>query len=395
MNTPSKYGIIGKSEEIQNLIATIEQVAPTPLTVLIQGESGTGKELVARAIHHLSLRKSKPYIAVNCGAIPSGTLESELFGHRKGSFTGAYEDRQGFFEAANGGTIFLDEIGEMPLETQVKLLRTLEQGEFIRVGENQARKVDVRVLTATNRELSEEVQAGNFRRDLYFRLKTITLLVVPLRKRREDIPLLAEFFMRDYSDQNNLRYKPISPAAIKILTDYPWEGNVRELRNVIQTLCIMERESVIRPETVLKHLEKSSLYPQAVRDSRLPVKVHNKDIEQVERELILRQLFLLRQDVEEMKELLHGALSTPLNNNQLSDISTMINSMKQIRDEDISQAELNHDHSSISDMEKEMIRKTLEKFYGHKRKAAQALGISERTLYRKIKDYDIDASQYK
>jgi DNA-binding NtrC family response regulator len=395
MSAPSKYGIIGKSEEIQDLIATIEQVAATPLTVLIQGESGVGKELVAKAIHHLSLRKSKPYITVNCGAIPSGTLESELFGHRKGSFTGAYEDRQGFFEAANGGTIFLDEIGEMPLETQVKLLRTLEQGELIRVGENQSRKVDVRVIAATNRDLSEAVQNGNFRRDLYFRLKTITLIVPPLRKRKEDIPLLADFFMRDYSDQNNLRYKPISPAAMRILTDYPWEGNVRELKNVIQTLCIMEKESVIRPETVRKHLETSTLFTQSIRDTRLPVKVHNKDVEQVERELILRQLFLLRQDVEELKEMMIGAMSKSFNSDQLSDISTMINSMKQIRDEDISQAEVSHDDRSISEMEKEMILKTLEKFYGHKRKAAQALGISERTLYRKIKDYDIDASQYK
>ncbi len=395
MTTFSKYGIIGKSEEIQDLIATIEQVAATPLTVLIQGESGTGKELVARAIHQLSLRKSKSYITVNCGAIPSGTLESELFGHRKGSFTGAYEDRQGFFEAADGGTIFLDEIGEMPLETQVKLLRTLEQGEVLRVGENQPRKVDVRVITATNRDLSEEVQDGNFRRDLYFRLKTITLNVPPLRKRKEDIPLLADFFMREYSDQNNLRYKPITPAAMRILTDYPWEGNVRELRNVIQTLCIMEKETIIRPETVTKHLEKSTIYTQSIRDTRLPVKLHNKDVEQVERELILRQLFLLRQDVEEIKDMLKSTISRPLNDNQLSDISTMISSMKQIHDEDISQAELNYDERSLSQMEKEMISKTLEKFYGNKRKAAHALGISERTLYRKIEDYGIDAKQFK
>lgn len=395
MSEQSKYGIIGTSEEIQEVITTIEQVAPSNISVLIQGESGTGKELVAKAIHHLSPRRTQPYIVVNCGAIPSGTLDSELFGHRKGSFTGAYEDRQGFFEAADKGTIFLDEIGETPVETQVKLLRALEQGEIIRVGDNSTRKVDVRVIAATNRDLSAEVQSSHFRKDLFYRLKTITITIPPLHKRKEDIPLLANYFMTEFSDRNNMPYKPISPAAMKLLLEYHWEGNVRELRNFIQSVCVMEREKIIQAETVLRQLESETSYRQIPSaDPRFPVKLHNKDVDQVERELILRQLFILRQDVEDVKQFLQNQTER-LPNDQLNDISNMINMMKHSGNDEISSAEIANEERSISDVEKELIIKTLEKYFGYKRKAAKVLGISERTLYRKIKEYDIDSSLYK
>ena len=294
-----KYGIIGKSEAIQNIIKSIDQVAKTDISVLITGDSGTGKELIAKAIHQQSLRKHSPYIIVNCGAIPSGTMESELFGHKKGSFTDAMENRKGFFETADGGTILLDEIAEMPLGVQVKLLRTLEQGEITKVGESIPRKINVRILASTNKNLQEEVSKENFRKDLFYRLKTITINVPTLSKRREDIPLLADAFMMEYADKNNLAYKPFSPNSIKILQDYYWPGNIRELRNFVQLVFIFEKDKKIRPETVNEHLNIEN--DQTNYDTRFPVRV-NKDSETVERELILRQLFVLRQEVEDIKK---------------------------------------------------------------------------------------------
>ncbi|MDD3806962.1 MAG: sigma-54 dependent transcriptional regulator [Candidatus Marinimicrobia bacterium] len=383
-----KYGIIGKSDAIKEVISSIEQVAPTNISILIVGESGTGKELVARAIHLLSNRKNKAYIVVNCGAIPSGTIESELFGHKKGSFTGAVEDRKGFFEAADGGTIFLDEIGELPLETQVKLLRVLESGEIIRVGESIPRHVDVRLLAATNRDLKEQVLKGEFRKDLYYRIKTITIHIPPLRERREDIPMLAEYFMIEYADRNNLPYKPISPAAMKILESLNWQGNIRELRNFIQSVFILEKSKIIQPETVREYLQKNVGYLDSDHfDTRFPVRM-DKDIDKMERELILQQLLLLRQDMEEIKTMLKqnyymlekGQLSLTEIPQRANDIENSAIFSKEI---------LPVEDKSISEMEKELIEKTLEKYQGSKRKTAQALKISERTLYRKLKEYGI------
>ena len=381
-----KYGIIGKSEAIQNIIKSIDQVAKTDISVLITGDSGTGKELIAKAIHQQSLRKHSPYIIVNCGAIPSGTMESELFGHKKGSFTDAMENRKGFFETANGGTILLDEIAEMPLGVQVKLLRTLEQGEITKVGESIPRKINIRILASTNKNLQEEVSKENFRKDLYYRLKTITINVPTLSKRREDIPLLADAFMMEYADKNNLAYKPFSPNSIKILQDYYWPGNIRELRNFVQLAFIFEKDNKIRPETVNEHLNIEN--DQTNYDTRFPVRV-NKDSETVERELILRQLFVLRQEVEDIKKMLESNIN--VNNfrqNQLMDISNVMKNIQNVTDEkDFENDE--QETKTMQGMERELIQNTLKVFRGNKKKTAKALKIGERTLYRKINQYDL------
>jgi len=381
-----KYGIVGKSEAIQNIIKSIDQVAKTDISVLITGDSGTGKELIAKAIHQQSLRKHSPYIIVNCGAIPSGTMESELFGHKKGSFTDAMENRKGFFETANGGTILLDEIAEMPLGVQVKLLRTLEQGEIIKVGESIPRKINVRILASTNKNLQEEVSKENFRKDLYYRLQTITINVPTLSKRKEDIPLLADAFMMEYADKNNLAYKPFSPNSIKILQDYYWPGNIRELRNFVQLAFIFEKDNKIRPETVNEHLNIEN--DQTNYDTRFPIRV-NKDSETVERELILRQLFVLRQEVEDIKKMLESNIN--VNNfrqNQLMDISNVMKNIQNVTDEkDFENDE--QETKTMQEMERELIQNTLKVFHGNKKKTAKALKIGERTLYRKINQYDL------
>jgi DNA-binding NtrC family response regulator len=382
-NIEQKYGIIGGSDEIKQVIGVIEQVAPSDISILIYGESGVGKELVAKALHELSLRKHGKYVIVNCGAIPSGTIESELFGHKKGSFTGSVEDRKGFFETADKGTILLDEIGELPLETQVKLLRTLEQHEITRVGESTPRKVDVRVIGATNRDLSSDVSSGKFRRDLYFRLKTIMIRIPPLRERKEDIPMLAEYFMMRYADKNNLAYKPITPQAMNLIKEANWEGNVRELKNFIQSAFVLENDKMIQASTVAQHLgsnNETNMY-----DTRFPVRV-NKEADQVERELILRQLFFIRQDIEEIKEkITQMDFSDEMAVNRMKDISRMIRQS----DQNEIHIDIPQEDRTLEEIERETISKTLDKYYGSKRKTAQALGMSERTLYRKIKEFGL------
>src|SRR6056297_2623870 len=233
-----RFGIIGESEKIKEIIETIVQVAPTDITVLINGESGTGKELIANAVYQQSLRKHNKFIKVNCGAIPAGILESELFGHVKGSFTGATEDRKGYFETADGGTIFLDEIGEMPLETQVKFLRVLESGEFIPVGGSKGRQVDVRIIAATNKDLEKEIAKDKFRKDLYYRLKTITITAPPLREHSDDLPLLIKKFALDFSNRNNITFKGFSPEAMELMKNYSWPGNIRELKNFVESVIV-------------------------------------------------------------------------------------------------------------------------------------------------------------
>ena len=373
-----KIGFYGNSPEVEDLMHTITMVAPTDLSVLIIGESGTGKELVATAIHNLSKRKDKPLITVNCGAIPEGILESELFGHEKGSFTGAIGQKKGYFEVADKGTIFLDEIGEMALNTQVKLLRVLETSEFMRVGGTTTHKVDVRVVAATNKDLEKAVETGEFRRDLYFRLKAITVRIPPLRKRKQDIPILVKKFSHDYALKNDIDFKGFAPEAIDLMMEYNWPGNVRELRNFVETAIILNKDEIIRPEYIRNTL---NIHREESISENLPVPL-NKTPDQAERELIYRTLISLKLDMGEIKR----SLSALLENNiafqkrQYGEVYTSPEGQS---------PEKEVQPMTLSDMERKLIKETLQRFGGSRRKTARALQISERTLYRKINEYGL------
>lgn len=371
-----KIGFFGRSQQIDELLQTIILVAPTELSVLVIGESGTGKEVLANAIHELSNRKGKPLVSVNCGAIPEGILESELFGHEKGSFTGAIGQKKGYFEVADKGTIFLDEIGEMPMNTQVKLLRVLETAEFMRVGGTEIQKVNVRVIAATNKDLEKAVQQNEFRRDLFYRLKAITLEIPPLRNRKEDIPLLIKKFADDYSTKNDIKFKGISPDAVNLMMKHDWPGNVRELRNFMETAIILNRGEVVKTEYVRSALNMQSA--QIVSD-KLPVPV-NKTPDQAERELIYRTLISLKLDITEIKQQLN------LLNQRAYDISgDEFQSFYDNNRNDDKEIKM----TTLDGMERELIKETLKKFGGSRRKTARTLQISERTLYRKIKEYGL------
>jgi len=390
------FGIIGESEKIKEIIETIDQVASADITILIAGESGTGKELIADALHKRSLRKHHPFVKVNCGAIPAGILESELFGHVKGSFTGAIEDRKGYFETANNGTIFLDEIGEMPLETQVKLLRVLESGEFLPVGGSQSKTVDVRIIAATNKELFEEIEKKNFRKDLYYRLKTITIIAPALRQHSEDIPLLIERFALDFANRNNIPFKGFSPNAIHILENHSWPGNIRELKNFIESMIVLEKGEVINSAMVSKRLgvEKRQI------STNLPMKV-SRSVDQAERELILQQILLMRRDIADIKNAVISdfnniALESAPRTTELQRYITPVHEEETIESEP--EYEVAQDYMvnpnllgkvSLEEVERELIEKTLKKFHNRKRQTATALKISERTLYRKIIEYGL------
>ncbi len=380
-----KYGLIGISEEIKDVVRTIEQVGPTDISVLIEGESGTGKELAARALHEESGRSSKPLVIVNAGAIPEGLIESELFGHEKGSFTGAYSDRKGYFEEADGGTIFLDEIGEMPLNTQVKLLRVLEQKEFQRVGSANTRTLNVRIIAATNRNLKELVNANEFRRDLYYRLKSISIIMPTLRRRVADIEILSQIFANERAQSLNISFGGFTDDAIQMLESYNWPGNVRELKNLMESLIVLEKGKVITGKVLKKHLyDKEETI--STGSTNLPIHLE-KDSATAEREMIIRTLFLLRNDISEMKDMLanrlmlqprHGDLeSEKTNYSNAFEESTVVVSNKEVG------------NISMEEMEKELIISTLDKYRGNRRMSSESLGISERTLYRKIKEYDI------
>lgn len=372
----SELGIIGKSEQIRELIELVISVAPTDISVLITGESGTGKEVFAKAIHKLSPRRNGPMISVNCGAIPEGLLESELFGHERGAFTGAVATKKGYFELADRGTIFLDEIGEMPIQTQVKLLRVLETGEFMRVGSGDVRKVDVRVIAATNRDLAEMVRQGTFRKDLYYRLKAVSLHIPPLRERKEDIPLLIEHFMKEVTNRSQIEFAGFTEEAMEVLINYPWPGNVRELKNFIETIVILSRGEKVTAEMVREHLSHYEL-PESEENAALPMPT-GKSVERAERELIYKALVSLGVEMREIKDLLYQI--TDRLNGRFSE-GVVVTPATVVEEDEI---------KPMDQVEREMIEKALEKFHGNRRQAARALNISERTLYRKIKEYNLD-----
>ena len=386
----SRSGIIGNSESIREVLDLIAQVSPVDITVLISGESGTGKEMVAKAMHKFSKRSQDDMITVNCGAITAGIIESELFGHKKGSFTGANEDRKGYFESAHKGTIFLDEIGETPLETQVKLLRVLEAGEFMRVGDSKTLYTDVRVIAATNKDLNELVKKNQFRQDLYFRLKTVQVDLPPLRNRIEDVSQLVERFALEFTRENDIAYRGFIPEAIRYMKNYDWPGNVRELKNFVESILVLQKGERI----TLKMVEDKLAVPQNIHNDNLPIIV-NQSAEQAERELILRQLLLLRQDVGLIKETINNSknLSVPASSDvtffQNDDRDLPRDSMKVDADEQKLVRDDAIGDMSLEELEREAIVRTLNYFNNNRRKAAKSLGMSERTLYRKIHDYGL------
>lgn len=368
------WGIIGISEKIQEVLKIIRQVADTDVAVLIQGESGTGKEIVARAIHANSSRASGELVSVNCGAIPEGILESEIFGHEKGSFTGAVSRRIGYFEMANNGTIFLDEIGEMSVQTQVKLLRILELGEFMRVGGTRTLKTNARVIASTNKNLEREVQKGNFRQDLFYRLKSITIDVPPLRERSNDIELLTRKFISELEEKYKLRQEGIVPEVMECFHNYNWPGNIRELKNLLESLVLLKKGGKIEAADL----------PENIRNSRagvsgLPVYI-NKTSDQVERELIYGALLGLRADIADLKNMLHDSLDVLRKlagykrfDREVGEISEVVDFSSE-----------SNDDISVEKVEAETIKEALRRFNGNRRLAAKALGISERTLYRRL-----------
>ena len=363
------YKLSGDSIQIKELNETIKQVAPTNISVLITGESGTGKEVVANAIKQYSKRKDKPFIKVNCGAIPEGIIESELFGHQKGAFTGAVESRPGYFEMADKGTIFLDEIGEMPLGTQVKILRVLESGEFMRVGGNKYIKVDVRVIAATNRELSKEVHNKNFREDLYYRLKSINLNVPPLRERKSDVRILFNQFVENFCKENNLTFKGIEEEAMEFLINFVWTGNARELKNFCESIIVLYPDKRLSLEDVKKHLK-----TEINVSSTLPM-IQTKTREHFEKDLILRALFELKSEVFDLKNIIEQK-ANEINTTQVYNDDFMI-PMDVIK------------NMKYDEIEKEILKYILDMNDWKVSKVAKTLGQTPRNIYVKIKKYGL------
>lgn len=362
--------IVGRSRTLNEMLETVIQVAPTEVSVLIEGESGSGKEVTAKAIHMLSHRKELPFEAVNCGALAEGVLESELFGHEKGSFTGAVARRQGLFERANRGTLFLDEVGEMSLNMQVRLLRVIETGEFLRVGGAEKIHTDVRLVAATNRELDTAVERGEFRKDLYYRLKVVQIRIPPLRARPEDIPLLVQFFLRQSSEKHGKKVKGVEKEGMDILVRYPWPGNVRELANVIDNLTVLNKDGTIRAIEIEKRLEgrmSTHTFPD------LPVHVQ-RSREEMERELILNSLLSLHNDVREILRTIKGE-GVPVGRPWRRWVEVKESAGEEVKD--------------LNSIERDAIREALIANGGNRRKAAEQLGISERTLYRRLKEYNL------
>ena len=389
-------GIIGTSEKIYEVLGMIAQVAPVDISVLVTGESGCGKEIIARSIHKHSKRSQTPMVIVNCGAIPEGIIESELFGHKKGSFTGASDDRKGYFEQANKGTIFLDEIGEAPLETQVKLLRVLETGEYMRVGDSKIRRTDVRVIAATNKNLSDLVKKNQFRQDLYYRLKTVNIHIPALRERVEDINPFVERFALEFTRSNEIRYRGFMPDAIRVMKQHDWPGNVRELKNFVEKIMVLEKGERITADMVNRELT-DVINDPFMENNRLPIPI-NKTSEQAEIDIILRQLFSLKQDTELIR-----AILSPDNENSFLNVKPILPSedLRIIPPVADTNMEVTEDGQPLirddaigeilmKDLEKEAIIRTLRFFNNNRRKTARSLGVSERTLYRKIEDYKLE-----
>ncbi|NLB93670.1 MAG: sigma-54-dependent Fis family transcriptional regulator [Bacteroidales bacterium] len=399
-----RFEIIGNSPGLHRAIEVAVQVAPTDLSVLISGESGTGKEVFPQIIHQFSSRKHGKYIAVNCGAIPEGTIDSELFGHEKGSFTGALSDRKGYFQEADGGTIFLDEIGELPLATQVRLLRVLESGEFIRVGSSQVIKTDVRIIAATNVDIPQAIQSGKFREDLYYRLNTVPVNILPLRHRPEDIHLLFRKFARDFAEKYRMPPIRLNDDARILLENYRWPGNVRQLKNITEQISIIEQNREISEEVLKRYLP-------SISTKNLPALLSKKDEAGFsnEREILYKILFDMKKDMTDLKKLVLNIMEKEeqvISADQEQIIRDLYSSedigfssreqsaqpvpiphidKRQIQDTE----EVIEESLSLEEKELEMIKKALQKHNGKRKNAAEELGISERTLYRKIKEHNI------
>ena len=382
-----RFGIIGNSSKLARAIDVALQVAPTDISVLIVGESGTGKENIPKIIHQNSKRKHAPYIAVNCGAIPEGTIDSELFGHEKGSFTGAHDSRKGYFEAANGGTIFLDEIGELPIASQARLLRVLENGEIIKVGSSKANQTNVRIIAATNVNILEAVKQGKFREDLYYRLNTISIQLPPLRKRGDDIYLLFRKFATDFAEQYSTPPIRLTDDAIEVLKDYNWPGNIRQLRNFVSQLSVIEQERIVTADKLQEQLPKNS--------SNGIVKFEDKNKADLsEREILYKVLFDMKRDLTELKKITFDLIQNQENNEIMQTASPSL--FKEKDDSSIMIKQNNktnlievEESLSLFDQEKRLIEKSLLKYKGKRKDAAAELGISERTLYRKLKEFGL------
>jgi transcriptional regulator with PAS, ATPase and Fis domain len=412
-----RFGIIGNSDGLNRALDVALQVAPTDIAVLVTGESGTGKEAMPQVIHHYSSRKHAEYIAVNCGAIPEGTIDSELFGHEKGSFTGATGERKGYFEVANGGTIFLDEVAELPLQTQVRLLRVLETGEFIKVGSSKVIKTDVRIIAATNENMQQAIGNGKFREDLFYRLSTVPIAIPALRERREDIHLLFRKFAADFAEKYRMPTIKLMPQAIEMLTGYGWPGNIRQLKNVTEQISVIEKEREITGEILLSYL------PEKAVTSNLPMVLpgagRSGGNDFSEREILYKVLFDMRKDITEMKRLVLQFLeqddSSNMNSSERTELITRLHQdvegqliaqqysgnpkqggsgqnqgNSQPYNEHFQEHEEVEESLSLEDREIELIKKALDKHNGKRKYAAKELGISERTLYRKIKEYNIN-----
>ena len=406
LQVKQRFGIIGNAPLLNRALEVAIQVAPTDISVLVTGESGTGKEIIPQVIHHLSKRKHGEYIAVNCGAIPEGTIDSELFGHEKGSFTGASGSRQGYFEVANGGTIFLDEVAELPMQTQVRLLRVLETGEFIRVGSSKVIKTNVRVVAATNENMQQAIASGKFREDLFYRLNTVPISLPALRNRQEDIYLIFRKFSHDFAEKYRMPAIKLTDDGVKVLQTYPWPGNVRQLKNLVEQLSVIETKREIDGYMLTSYLPKPNEKVTALVGA-------NKTDSFTERELMYKFLFDMKKDLTELKKLVTDVigqgLSTPLNTDQsevLNRIYQEVNETNALIPRVLTAPTLEpnfhaknadsfeiheevEESLSLEDREKELIRKALDKHRGKRKYAANELGISERTLYRKIKEYNL------
>lgn len=411
-NTKQRFGIIGNDEGLNRALEKAQRVSATEITVLVTGESGVGKENIPKIIHQFSPRKHAKYIAVNCGAIPEGTIDSELFGHEKGAFTGATATRNGYFEVAHGGTIFLDEVGELPLTTQVRLLRVLENGEFIKVGSSKVQKTDVRIVAATNLNMKEAIKKGKFREDLYYRLSTVEIHLPPLRNRKEDIPLLFRKFASDFAQKYKMPTLRLEEEAQLLLVQYQWSGNIRQLRNVAEQVSVLEKNRVLNAATLRDYLPNMG--------SQLPAVIGGNEKEadfSSEREILYKVLFDMKSDLNDLKKLTHELMenenltSVQKNNPELikkiygeEDNKTLefitpenkpINQKPPppVNDYDYAETVIEEEPLSLLDKEIEMIKLALKRSNGKRKIAAKELGISERTLYRKIKQFDLNEEE--